>query len=376
MPRAVREVLIPKKRRGQFRPLGIPCIRDRVAQTSAMLLLSPIFEADLQAEQYGYRPKRSAKDAVNRVHSLLNRGYHEVVDCDLSNYFGEIPHAELMRSLARRISDGRMLALVKAWLEMPVERGDGKGGSLRTDRARKGTPQGSPISSLLSNVYMRRFIVGCKVLGFADRLDAQIVCYAEDLCILCKAPATEMLTVVKRLMAAIKLPINERKTRCLHCPQESFVFLGYRIGWNYRLNGQAYIGTRPSPASVQSVCRKISEQTSCRYGQMDTQCLVKRLNRILSGWSNYFQLGQVSPAYHAVDRHATRRLRQWLCRKHKVKVGKYVRYPNERLWYDYGLIPLWRTTKDFPWAKSLSQTKAGCRNYVKLTIMLSCSSSG
>ena len=120
----VRQVLIPKKQPGKFRPLGIPCIRDRVAQTAALLVLEPILEADLQPEQYGYRPGRSANDAVKRVHGLLRGGYQEVVDGDLSNYFGEIPHAELMKSIARRVSDGRMLRLIKAWLEMPVEEDD------------------------------------------------------------------------------------------------------------------------------------------------------------------------------------------------------------------------------------------------------------
>ena len=158
-------------------------LRDRVAQTSAMLVLVPIFEADLQPEQYGYRPGRSAKDAVGRIHRLLNSGRNEVVDADLSNYFGEIPHAELMKSIARRVSDGRMLGLIKAWLEMPVIEEDGKGGSRRTSRARKerkGTPQGAPISPLLSNIYMRRFILGWKVLGYARRFGAEIVNYADD----------------------------------------------------------------------------------------------------------------------------------------------------------------------------------------------------
>ena len=136
-PKPVRQVLIPKKQPGKFRPLGIPCIRDRVAQTSAMLVLEPIFEADLQPEQFAYRPGRSAKDAVRRVHSLLNTGHNEVVDCDLSNYFGEIPHAELMKSIARRVSDGRMLGLIKAWLEMSVEEDDGKSGKRRLSRARR-----------------------------------------------------------------------------------------------------------------------------------------------------------------------------------------------------------------------------------------------
>ena len=199
-PKPVRQVLIPKKQSGKFRPLGIPCIRDRVAQTAALLVLEPILEADLQPEQYGYRPGRSANDAVKRVHGLLRRGYKEVVDGDLSNYFGEIPHAELIKSIARRVSDGRMLRLIKAWLEMPVEEDDGKGGRRRTNRARrerKGTPQGAPISPLLSNLYMRRFRLGWKVLGYARRFCAEIVNYADDFRVLGKAPAAEMLTAVQ-----------------------------------------------------------------------------------------------------------------------------------------------------------------------------------
>ena len=165
-PKPVRQVLIPKKQPGKFRPLGIPCIRDRVAQTSALLVLEPIFEADLQPEQYAYRAERSAHDAVKRVHSLLNTGHNEVVECDLSNYFGEIPHAELLKSFARSISDGRMLGLIKAWLEMAVEEDDGKGGKRRTNRARKerkGVPQGAPLTPRTQKVTSA---FGAVVVGF------------------------------------------------------------------------------------------------------------------------------------------------------------------------------------------------------------------
>ncbi len=355
-PQAVRQVLIPKKQPGKFRPLGIPCIRDRVAQTAALLVLAPIVEADLQPEQYAYRPGRSANDAVNHVHSLLNRGCNEVVDGDLANYFGEIPHAELMRSIARRVSDGRMLGLVKGWLEMPVEEDDGQGGTRRTNRARrerKGTPQGAPISPLLSNLYMRRFILGWKTLGYARRFRAEIVNYADDFCVIGKAPAAGMLAAVQRIMGVLKLPVNARKTRCLRCPEEPFEFLGYRIGRNYRPNGKgAYIGTRPSKASVQGICRKISEWTAPRYGQMSREEMIEHLNRSMTGWANYFHLGQVSPAYNAIDQHAVRRLRQWLCRKHKVKAGKYVRFPDKRLREEYGLVRLAPTTASLPWAKA------------------------
>ena len=355
-PSPVRQVLIPKKQPGKFRPLGIPCLRDRVAQTSAMLVLMPVFEADLEPEQYGYRPGRSAKDAVRRVHRLLHAGRNEVVDADLSNYFGEIPHAELMKSIARRVSDGRMLGLIKAWLEMPVVEEDGDGGTCRTNRARKerkGTPQGAPISPLLSNIYMRRFILGWKALGYARRFGAEIVNYADDFCVLGKAPAAETLAVVNRLMDRLKLPVNAQKTRCLRCPEEPLEFLGYRIGWNYRpTDGGRYIGTRPSKASVQSICRRISAQTGRRCVGRPAEEVVGRLNRMISGWANYFTLGQVSPAYKAVDRHATRRLRQWFWRKHKVRSGRYVRFSDEWLWDDCGLTRLGPTTQDLPWAKA------------------------
>ena len=355
-PEAVRQVLIPKKQRGKLRALGIPCIRDRVAQTAAMVVLSPIFEADLEPEQYAYRPGRGAHDAVKHVHRLLNTGHREVVDADLSDYFGQIPHAELLKSVARRVSDGRMLGWVKAWLEMAVEQDDGRGGKRRTNRARrecKGTPQGSPVSPLLSNIYMRRFVLGWKVLGYARRFEAGVVNYADDLVVLGKAPSAHMLAAVESLMERLKLPINTQKTRCLAVPEEPVEFLGYRIGRNYRRDtGRAYIGTRPSPASVQRICRRLSALTAARYGLLDPEIVVGRLNRLMIGWANYFNLGQVSPAYAAVDRHAVRRLRQWLCRKHKVRTGKYVRFPDERLWNDYGLTRLDQRTGSFPWAKA------------------------
>ena len=355
-PRAVRQVLIPKKQRGKFRPLGIPCLRDRVAQTAAMLVLSPIFEADLEPEQYAYRPGRGANDAVKRVHRLLNTGHREVVDADLTNYFGEIPHADLLKSVARRVSDGRLLGWVKAWLEMAVEEDDGRGGRRRTNRARrerKGTPQGAPISPLFSNVYMRRFIRGWKVLGYARRFGAEIVNYADDFAVLGRAPAAEMRSAVEGLMKRLKLPVNAEKTRCCRVPDEPITFLGYRIGRNYRRDtGRAYIGTRPSRESVQSICRRVSELTTRRSGLLPPMVVVGRLNRLLNGWANYFILGQVRPAYVAIDQHTTRRLRQWFCRKHKVRSGKYVRFPAERFCQEYGLTRLAPRATSFPWAKA------------------------
>lgn len=355
-PKPVRQVLIPEKQPGGFRPLGIPCIRDRVARTSAMPVPEPVFGADLQPERYAYRPGRGAKDAVRRVHSLLDTGHNEVVDCDLSNHFGGIPHAGLMRSVARRVSDGRMPGLIKAWLEMPVEEDDGEGGKRRTDRARrqrKGTPQGSPVSVLLSNLHMRRFIPGWKLSGHTRRFRSEIVNYADDICVPGKAPAAEMLSVVRRIMDRLKLPVNERKTRCLRCPEEPIGFPGYRIGRNHRTEGRGpYIGTRPGKAGVQGICRRVSEQTAGRNALIPAEVMVKRLNRIPSGWAECCDPGQVSPACKSVDAHAARRLRRWLCRKRRVRTGKSARFPDEVLWNDCGLIRPASRTKSLPWAKA------------------------
>ena len=360
-PQAVRQVLIPKKQAGQYRPLGIPCVRDRVAQTAAALVLAPIFEADLQPEPYAYRAGRGALDAVRHVQRLLNTGHREVVDADLTNYFGEIPPAELLRSVARRVSDGRLLGWIEAWLEMAVEEDDGQGGKRRTNRARR-ERKGAPISPLLSNIYMRRFILGWKTLGHARRFGAEIANYAGDFVVCGRAPAEAMRAAVERMMERLRLPVNARKTRCLRVPEEPLEFLGYRVGRNYRKDtGRKYMGTRPSAGSVRSICRKISELTQARYGLLDEGEIVGRLNRAMLGWANYFHLGQVAPAYAAIDAHATKRLRQWLCRKHKVQSGKYVRYPDERLWQSMGLTRLKGRTASFAWAKGMISNESRVR---------------
>jgi RNA-directed DNA polymerase len=344
-PQPVRRVNIPKDGQpGKFRPLGIPCIRDRVAQMAAVVVLEPIFEADLEPEQYAYRPERSAHDAVEHVTQLIRSGFTEVVDADLSGYFDSIPHAELMKSVSRRISDGRVLRLIKMWLEAPVEETDERGRKERTTRNKdegKGSPQGSPISPLLSNIYMRRFIRGWKTQGHEKRLTAHIVNYADDFVICCRADADEAMARMRIMMTKLKLTVNETKTRLCSLPEGTFDFLGYTFGrsFSYRTR-RAYLGASPSRKKIAKLCDAIRELTSRRGTGHDEEYVVGKLNQKLVGWANYFSVGTVTKAYGAVNYHVTNRLRRWLCVKHKVRGPGYSRYPDAFLYQKLGLYQL------------------------------------
>ena len=336
----VRRVEIPKPDGRSTRPLGIPTIRTRVIQEATLLVLVPIFEVDLPNNAWGYRPRRSAVGAVKQVLEYLRAGHTDVVDADLRQYFETIPHAELLRCVARRISDGKVLSLIKAWLQAPMVEREDRGQTRRRGgkHRHRGTPQGGVISPLLALLYMRRFLLAWQ--RWEPRLQAVVCAYADDFVILCRGSATQALTVARDLMRRIKLELNEEKTRIVNARMESFDFLGYTFGpMHSPRNGVRYLGATPSKARIRRLRQAVYKHLS-PHNQSPVDEVVAHLNRLLVGWGNFFSYGTVTKTYRQIDRYVADRLRQFLVRRHRVRSQGTRQFPNRRLYREYGLHPL------------------------------------